>query len=216
MGPVNHHTSWWITWRLLSIGVGAQLKAGSEAKGQTKRRSLSTWFVVRKRKNGGRWGGRWSEGGSIFPRYSDIIVKPPTAPAVRGTERSEAARFLISFLIPPDPIHPGPACCNPSVRYPPMFNMLIPATKWMNHRGTQARDHFKKDRCVNTPENPCLLSDNRLSTNGPVNRCVCAGRRIPFPTIICPTPVKRRPTFKDARIACYRPRGRTLKGLLYV
>lgn len=128
-------------------------------------------------------GGWWSERGFIFPRYSDTIVKPPTSPVVRGTEWSEAAaRFLISFLIPPDPIHPGPACRNPSVRYPPMFNMLMPTSKWMNHHGTQARHHFKKDRCINTPENPCLLLDNRLSINGPVNRCVCAEPRIPFPT----------------------------------
>lgn len=53
MGSVNHHTSWWITWRLLLIRVGAQLKDGSESKGRAKRRSLSTWFVVRERTRGG-------------------------------------------------------------------------------------------------------------------------------------------------------------------
>lgn len=218
MGSVNHHTSWWITWRLLSIRVGAQLKAGSESKGQTKRHSLSTWFVVPKRKNEGEGGwGWWPERGFIFPRYSDTIVKPPTSPAVRGTGWSEAARFLISFLIPPDPIRPGPACCNPWVRYPPMFNMLMPTTKWMNHRGTQARHHFKKDRCTNTPENPCLLLDNRLSINGPSTGVFAlSGESLFQRQIICPTPLKRRPTFEGARIACYRPRGRTLKRLLYV
>lgn len=41
----------------------------------------------------------------------------------------KAARFLISFLIPPDRIHPGLCCCNPLAQYPPMFNMLMSPTK---------------------------------------------------------------------------------------
>lgn len=126
---------------------------------------------------GGGGDGQW--GDSSFHRIG-TIVKPPESPTGRETGRSKVARFLISLLIPPDLIHPGPACCNPSVRYPPMFNMLMPPTKWMNHRGTWACNHFKKDRCINTPENPCLLVDNRLSVSGASNRCVCAKRRIRF------------------------------------
>lgn len=58
--------------------------------------------------------------------------------------------------------------------------MLMPPTKWMNHCGTRACNHFKKDRCINTPENPCLLVDNQLSISGAINRCVCAEREIQF------------------------------------
>lgn len=72
MGSVNRHTSWWITWRLLSIRVGAQLKAGSESKGQTKRRSLSTWFVVRKRKNEG--GGDGQRGDSSHHAIATLLL----------------------------------------------------------------------------------------------------------------------------------------------
>lgn len=105
--------------------------------------------------------GDGQRGDSSSPRIA-AVVKPLKSPAVRGTGRSKAARFLISFLIPPDPIHPGPACCNPSVRYPSMFNMLMPPTKWMNHRGATIS---KKDGRINTPD-PCLLVDDRLIIDG--------------------------------------------------
>lgn len=121
----------------------------------------------------GHWGDSFSHG-------IGAVVKPPKPPAVRETGQSKTAGFLISFLIPPDPIHPGPAWCNPPVRYPPMFSMLMPPTKWMIHGGTYACNHLKKDRCINAPGNPCLLSDNRLSINGAVNRWVFTERGIHF------------------------------------
>lgn len=99
------------------------------------------------------WGVDGQRGDSSSHKIS-AVVNPPTSPVVRGTGWSGAARFLISFLIPPDPIHPGPPCCNPSVGYPSMFNMLMPTTTWMNHQSKQACNHFNKDRCINTPENP--------------------------------------------------------------
>lgn len=127
------------------------------------RSRLAFYFQCGKRADGvdGQWGDSSSH-------RIGTIVKPPDG------GRSKAARFLISLLIPPDLIHPGPACCNPSVRYPPMFKMLMPLTKWMNHRGTRACNHFKKDRCINTSENPCLLVDNRLSTSRSCQQvCLC-------------------------------------------
>lgn len=114
--------------------------------------------------------------GIHLPTGSAILLNLLNSPTVRDPRQSKAAKFLISLLIPPDLIHPGPACCNPSVQHPPMFNMLMPPAKWMNHRGAWACNHFRKDRCINTPENPCLLVDNRLS----VNRCVCAEKGIRF------------------------------------
>lgn len=182
MGSVNHHPSWLITWRgITDLTVVDQSRSSNQGWIWVQRWDRSgpdLVFFSEWEKSG--WDGGDGQWGDSSSHRIGTIVKPPESPTVRETGRSKAARFLISLLIPPDLIHPGPACCNPLVRYPPMFNMLMPPTKWMNHRGTRACNHFKKDRCINTPENPCLLVDNRLSVSGAVNRCVCGELGIRF------------------------------------
>lgn len=119
MSSVNHHRSSHggeLPTSLLLTRVGPQLRAASQSKAETSQ--VQTWLSFLCGKRADETGVMVSEGIHL-PTGSELSLNLLNHPRWEETGRSKATRFLISLLIPPDLVHPGPACCNPPVWYPP-------------------------------------------------------------------------------------------------
>lgn len=87
----------------------------------------------------------------------------------------KAARFLISFLIPPDRIHPGFCSCNPLARYPPcsICKCLPPHGSFVRQAWHMGLQPFQKRQMYQHPFLKPLCAFRQSTINTTINARVC-------------------------------------------